>query len=450
MTFTFHVQEVLPQALRLQFNCTEFKILHKDEMGEWTSPPIWATMGRAVIHRPFSAVVGYNGTILSVDAKNVHQAVVQEMHEIGALPVELTTALEVIQPASLKGVYDSLGSQWNVAGLPTISSPVVLANPITACPNKKQGAMPRDWLTNAEAVAGSIVLIERGVCTFIEKIQLLHELQAVGVIVVDTEDEPLLLMGGSTDQKLIPSVMVTMEVGKKLKSVLSAGEVLAVKMLTGVEAMEKKGSVGELGGDSSKKAALPDFLGYNSMIEDQIKRRFGMFPMSPVGIGDSWSRNVKTHLEGQKLPTWVNENYQLVSIPAGPPCERSRWSSTEDCTAPREGSIEIFMNTTAVQKPKSLDSGPEPPGPLDDPMSPDDIKIVESGILYMDAASGLLLSGSASQSMVGKARYAQVYVNGEMQDGAYMETRMNAKTDWTTTTHGLLNYQPPEIGMATR
>ena len=34
--------------------------------------------------------------------------------------------------------------------------------------------------------------------------------------------------------------------------------------------MRLKGAVGLLGGDAKKKSNLPDFLGYNSMIEDQI------------------------------------------------------------------------------------------------------------------------------------------------------------------------------------
>jgi hypothetical protein len=374
------VEEQLEDSVKLRFNCTEFSIRHR--AGEaWVTPPIWETMAKAVRGLPFTAVVAHNGSLVSMDATAIHEAVIVEMHQAGALPIEMTTALEVTNPPRLKGIYDSLGAQWNPAGLPTMSGPVVLADPPTACRDASKGESPRDWITNAAELEGSIVLVERGKCTFLEKVELLHELMAVGVIVADTVSEPLLLMGGHVDKKLIPSVMVTQELGSQIKATLEAGEELEVKMLSGVEAMRLKGSVGLLGGDEKKKSNVPDFLGYNSMIEDQIKRRFSMFPSQPVGVGDRWNRQLKVQMNGQKTPTWVQETYEMLEVPEAPPCEKSRWSVHQESCADqtRKGLVVVQMNTTHIKKPTG--GGPEPgPGGEIDPTQPDDITVTESGI----------------------------------------------------------------------
>jgi len=429
MAFDFQLDEVLPGAVRLRFNCTEFVIRHKDAAGVWQFPVIWLTMSAGVKHRPFMVTVANNGTVLNIDARNVHQAVVAQMHTVGALPVELTTALEVKSPPSIKGVYDSLGAQWNPTGQATLEGPVVLAQPSTACP--KHGQPPEAALLNPHEVAGSIVMVERGTCAFLTKVRLLHELSAVGVIVVDNVDEDLLLMGGESSSRLIPSVMVKQEVGELLKQQLTTGgEEVWVRLLSGLEAMQKKGPLGLLGGDSKKKAELPDYLGYNSMIEDQIKRRFSIFPGTAVGRGDVWHRKVKMQLQGQQAPTWVDERYQLLSMPDAPPCERSRWSNTGDCDGYtlRDGQVRILMNTSAVQRAQGKSNN----GGIDamTVMQAEDVFVREEGIITVDAASGLLTTGSAMQLMTGKSKFTQVYINGQMQEGAYLRTQMKADTDW--------------------
>jgi len=236
------------------------------------------------------------------------QAVVEQMHQIGALPVELTTALQIKSPSSIAGIYDSLGAQWNAPGQETLEGPVVLADPPFACPKKAtkvtqlvfcvpcgflhmsfaliyflQWEGPPDGkpaLANAMEIAGNIVLVQRGVCTFIDKIKLLHEHNAVGVIVMDDQEEDLLLMGGSSaGKRYIPSVMVKKDVGLSMKEAVEKGEEVFtsqsplvsfphsprihplftpqvwVRMVSGVEAMELKGSVGELG-DNKTAAAV--------------------------------------------------------------------------------------------------------------------------------------------------------------------------------------------------
>ena len=100
------------EGVKLQFNCTEFEIRSK-EGEKWSVPPVWKTMAKAVLNKPFSAVVAANGTMISMDATKVHEAVVEEMHQAGALPVEMTTALQITKPAMIKGKPALIVSIWS-------------------------------------------------------------------------------------------------------------------------------------------------------------------------------------------------------------------------------------------------------------------------------------------------------------------------------------------------
>lgn len=410
LVFHFRVAQLIGQAVVLRFNCTQFSIRHKDPVTkQWMRPPIWDTMSRAVVNRLFTVTVAANGTILGIDANSIHEAVVSNMHQVGALPVEMTTALEVGSPSSAEGVYDSLGAQWNVPGQETIQAPVVYVDPPTACPVKGKATS----IKNAPQIAGNVALVERGVCTFLQKVQLMQELNAVGVIVVDNVK--------------IPSVLVDIDVGAKLKkAVTGSKDPMQVSLLTGVSAMKRKHLVGELGGDKDKKAQLPDFLGYNNMIEDQIKRRFTIFPGGAVGIGDTWHRKVKMVLEGQTAPTWVDEDYQLLDLP--PPkeeCERSRWSSAANCDQARTGHIRIAVNTSARQKGSTFAPADFGTGPL-----ADDINIRESGVIVVDAGSGFLKAGQVHQKMTGSAAFTNLIISDQPHEGAYMKTLLDAQTEW--------------------
>ena len=137
-------------------------------------------------------------------------------------------------------------------------------------------------------------------------------------------------------------------------------------------------------------------------------------------------------MNGQKAPTWVKETYEMLAMPPAPPCEKSRWSVQQSACAdrPRPGVVVVQMNTTHIKKPTG--EGPEPgPGGEIDPTAPDDVTVTENGRLELDAQSGFMVQGEAHQQMVGKARHTQVFINGELQAGASLETRMRADTTWS-------------------
>ncbi|MES2773454.1 MAG: M36 family metallopeptidase [Bacteroidota bacterium] len=85
-------------------------------------------------------------------------------------------------------------------------------------------------LPPANDVNGKIVIIDRGTCSFVEKVLGAQLGGAAGVIVINNvPGAPPLAMGGSdapTNAIVIPAVMVSFEAGKELKAALVAGAVI--------------------------------------------------------------------------------------------------------------------------------------------------------------------------------------------------------------------------------
>lgn len=85
-------------------------------------------------------------------------------------------------------------------------------------------------LAPANDVNGKIVLIDRGTCSFVEKVHGAQLGGAVGVIIINNvPGAPPLAMGGTdapTNTIVIPAVMVTFEAGKEMKAALVGGAVI--------------------------------------------------------------------------------------------------------------------------------------------------------------------------------------------------------------------------------
>eukprot|EP01120_Amphizonella_sp_Union-15-10_P015708 TRINITY_DN8127_c0_g1_i1.p1 TRINITY_DN8127_c0_g1~~TRINITY_DN8127_c0_g1_i1.p1 ORF type:complete len:819 (-),score=118.60 TRINITY_DN8127_c0_g1_i1:3-2459(-) len=88
---------------------------------------------------------------------------------------------------------------------------LILSDPQNAC----------DPLNNKDAANGQIVLISRGSCMFLEKVQQAQNAGAIGAIIINTKDEELFPMNGSPDKSVnsliqIKSVMVNKRDGEFL------------------------------------------------------------------------------------------------------------------------------------------------------------------------------------------------------------------------------------------
>ncbi|MBX7106728.1 MAG: hypothetical protein K1X57_21820, partial [Gemmataceae bacterium] len=76
-------------------------------------------------------------------------------------------------------------------------------------------------LTNASALAGKIAIIDRGTCTFIDKIKRAQAAGAVAVLIVNNRSDYPILMGGDDPSITVPSFMIPQNVGDTLKANLT-------------------------------------------------------------------------------------------------------------------------------------------------------------------------------------------------------------------------------------
>ena len=139
--------------------------------------------------------------------------------------LEPSRILTITAPAAIAGTYRA-----GTAGFgPDVSSPivtasVVLANDGVADPSTSNACTP---LVNA--VAGMIVLIDRGDCTFTAKALTAQNAGAVGVIIADSSPGLTALeLGGTEPAVTIPTVGVTQSTGALIKAQLGAGVVATI------------------------------------------------------------------------------------------------------------------------------------------------------------------------------------------------------------------------------
>ncbi len=81
-------------------------------------------------------------------------------------------------------------------------------------------------LTNAAAIPGHIALVDRGLCTFVNKVLALQDAGALAVIVVNNvPGDPFAMGGGGGESIVIPAVMISENDGASIKQALESGPV---------------------------------------------------------------------------------------------------------------------------------------------------------------------------------------------------------------------------------
>ena len=78
-------------------------------------------------------------------------------------------------------------------------------------------------LTNAAAMAGNIALIDRGDCTFVQKVANAQAAGAIAAIIVNNAGDEVILMGGSDPTLAIPSIFIGQTHGGAIKAQLGSG-----------------------------------------------------------------------------------------------------------------------------------------------------------------------------------------------------------------------------------
>ena len=176
----------------------------------------------------------------AASAVNGRHVVWNGAHVFAAVPHTLsagTPLMTVNSPGSIAGDLPvgtaSFGPQLTAAGL---TGQLVAA----VDPSDAAGATTTDAcspLTNAAAIAGKIALVDRGTCTFVVKAHNCQNAGAIAMVVADNvSDSPPAGLGGTDNTITIPSVRVTMADGASLRSNLSSGVNVTLRVNPAVRA----------------------------------------------------------------------------------------------------------------------------------------------------------------------------------------------------------------------
>ncbi len=136
-----------------------------------------------------------------------------------------THQVVVNTPASIAGTYlangSVLGPALNTTG---ITAAVSLVDDGTAPTGDGCERLPRASLT------GRIALIDRGICTFADKILNAQRAGAIAVIIANNQGDGLTTIGGTGTGITIPSVFVGQSTGTTLKSGIAQGVNATVRL----------------------------------------------------------------------------------------------------------------------------------------------------------------------------------------------------------------------------
>ncbi|MGH9162725.1 MAG: M4 family metallopeptidase, partial [Vicinamibacteraceae bacterium] len=125
----------------------------------------------------------------------------------------------VNSPEAIAGDYPAAGAAFGPVVDEAITGDVVLVS-------DGQGASSTDAcepITNTDAIAGNIALIDRGTCDFVVKVRNAQGAGASAAIVANNLDDALIFMGGADPTITIPSVFVGLTTGQQLKTHVGDG-----------------------------------------------------------------------------------------------------------------------------------------------------------------------------------------------------------------------------------
>ncbi|HUT79017.1 MAG TPA: M36 family metallopeptidase, partial [Polyangia bacterium] len=123
-------------------------------------------------------------------------------------------------PAAIAGDYDAAGASFG----PWVydeTGEVVLVDDGTG--TATDACEP---LVNDLELSGKIALIDRGTCPFVDKVARAEDAGAIGVIIINNEDNEVFVIGGDDPGLTIPSMMVGLADGDLFKAALAESETL--------------------------------------------------------------------------------------------------------------------------------------------------------------------------------------------------------------------------------
>jgi hypothetical protein len=132
--------------------------------------------------------------------------------------------LNVNAPSNISGSYQTGISGFGLgSNFPNTTADLVLVNASDLIPS--QGC---ETILNSAEIAGKIAVVDRGTCPFYDKVLNIQNAGAVGVIVVNSDPQSTVFMGGSDFGEIfIPVISVSQNDGNLLKSTMLLGVVNA-------------------------------------------------------------------------------------------------------------------------------------------------------------------------------------------------------------------------------
>ncbi len=146
---------------------------------------------------------------------------------------------------------------------------VVLANPVGACAA----------LTNGNALAGKIALVDRGICSFAVKVKYAQDAGAIAVVVADNQEGAPTGMSGTDASITIPSVRIAKADGAAWKAALASSTPLQVQLLRSTASTERSSAM-----DNTIVAHEWGHFISNRLIGDSN----GLTSNHAQGLGEGW------------------------------------------------------------------------------------------------------------------------------------------------------------------
>lgn len=136
--------------------------------------------------------------------------------------------MTISAPASVAGTYTVLDNNFNPGHVTLPASPAGISGTYAlfddGAPDSSDACTAA---INAAALNGKIVIIRRGICTFVEKVKFAQQAGAIAVVVVNNVDGTI-IMGGADATITIPAVSMSMAEGEALIAALSSGTMTGI------------------------------------------------------------------------------------------------------------------------------------------------------------------------------------------------------------------------------
>jgi hypothetical protein len=118
----------------------------------------------------------------------------------------------------IDAVESDFSSANKLVNVGPLTGDIVLVTDNTGGTSKACNENP---ISNGSAINGNIAMIDRGTCSFTEKVKNAQNLGAIAVVVVNSDPiAPPIVMGGTDNSITIPAVMITFDDGAAIKTEL--------------------------------------------------------------------------------------------------------------------------------------------------------------------------------------------------------------------------------------